>query len=244
MDPSIYRRMAQTQHDHWWFRARRSILKAQLERLGLPHPARVLEVGCGTGANLSMLSAFGQVDAMELDDFALEIARQEACADVRKGWLPNGIPFDGGARYDAVCLFDVLEHCENDHAALEALAPRLADRGVAIVTVPAYQWLFGEHDRLHHHYRRYTASGLREVATRAGFQWVSGGYFNSILFPAVAVRRTLARLGVGADTDDSNLPSPILNSMLTRVFAAERLIVPFAKFPFGTSVLAVLRAAH
>lgn len=119
MDPSIYRRMAQTQHDHWWFRARRSILKAQLERLGLPHPARVLEVGCGTGANLSMLSAFGQVDAMELDDFALEIARQEACADVRKGWLPNGIPFDGGARYDAVCLFDVLEHCENDHAALD-----------------------------------------------------------------------------------------------------------------------------
>lgn len=242
MDASIYRLMASTQRDHWWFRARRSILEAQIRRLGLPSPARVLEVGCGTGGNLAMLARFGAVDAMEMDEYARGVASEASAADVRGGSLPDAIPFEPGPHYDLVCLFDVLEHCADDRAALASLLPFLRRGGRVLVTVPAYAWLFGDHDRAHHHHRRYTYGRLREVARGAGLRVESGGYFNTLLFPLVAVRRTLARLGIGRD-DDARMPSRWLNTVLGAVFGVERRVVPSVKFPFGTSVIAVLCAA-
>lgn len=243
MDASIYRLMAQTQRDHWWFRARRAILEAQILRLGLPSSARVLEVGCGTGGNLPMLARFGSVDAMEMDAYAAGVARESGCADVREGWLPDAIPFDACPKYDLVCLFDVLEHCADDRAALASLAPLLARGANVLVTVPAYNWLFGAHDRAHHHHRRYTLGRLRRVSDAAGYEVADGGYFNTLLFPLVAARRTLARAGIGRDEVDASMPSPALNRLLGGVFAFERRIVPRVKFPFGTSVIAVLRQA-
>jgi hypothetical protein len=83
---------------------------------------------------------------------------------------------------------------------------------------------------------------LREAARGAGFDVESGGYFNTLLFPLVAMRRMLARIGIGRD-DDARMPSPALNAVLGAVFGLERLVVPRIKFPFGTSVIAVLRAS-
>ena len=239
MDPAVYRQMALIQQTHWWFAARREILRAIIARLHLPDRARILEIGCGTGGNLPMLAQFGAVSAVEADDYALAHARTISDASIAKGWLPDRMPFDGEA-FDLVCLFDVLEHVDDDLAALQAVATRIRSGGLAMLTVPAYQWMYGAHDRSHHHFRRYTARALRRLARGTGFDVRRLGYFNTFLFPLIAGARVVGRL-LGRDgSDDAAPPRPWINRQLYRVFALEAAVVPRVLFPFGTSCVAVL----
>ncbi|GMV55887.1 MAG: hypothetical protein AMXMBFR6_16920 [Betaproteobacteria bacterium] len=241
MEPEMYRQMAQDQQSHWWFVARRQVLGAILDSLSLPADARILEVGCGTGGNLGMLSRYGRVSAIESDPYARTHASELSGLTVRDGSLPDGLP-DFGHEFDLICLFDVLEHVEADTAALAALSRRLVPGGRLLISVPAYQWLFGGHDRAHHHFRRYTVTELRTKAARAGLTVVRSGYFNTVLFPLVLVRRVLGRLA-GGQGDDAAMPAPMVNRILRALFSVESRVVARRLFPFGTSALALLRRA-
>jgi len=239
MDPKLYREMAETQHKHWWFRARREILANVIARLELASPAELLEIGAGTGGNLGMLSRYGRVSAVEVDGFARQYASDVSGLRVSYGCLPDQLPF-ADASFDLICLFDVLEHIQDDANALKRVRQLLKPRGRAVITVPAYQWLYGAHDRAHRHFRRYTARKLHLKARNAGLRVGRSGYFNALLFPLIAARR-LYKLTTGQeDGHDAALPSRIVNGLLYAVFAAEKYVVPFALFPYGTSVLAIL----
>lgn len=239
MDPVLYRQMAQAQHGHWWFAARRKILERVI-RHRLPAPTSILEIGCGPGGNLPMLSSMGRVWAMEMDAYALEEARRVVPGlDIRQGWLPDQIPFEDRC-FDLICLFDVLEHVEDDVAALKRIYPLLEKRGVVLLTVPAFQWLYGPHDKAHHHFRRYTAFRLRGVASQAGFRVERCGYFNTLLFPLAAAERLAMRFLGKQESNGAVLRNPLLNAFLFKVFAFERYVLPYAFFPFGVSVIAVL----
>lgn len=239
MDPSLYRQMAETQQHHWWFAARRHILQRLLQRL-VSSPVSILEIGCGPGGNLAMLSGFGQVCAVEMDAYALDEARKAAPqTEIRQGWLPDNIPFDD-RQFGLICLFDVLEHVEDDQGALDRVYQRVEKGGMVVLTVPAFQWLYGAHDEAHHHFRRYTAARLRLLAERAGFRVKRHGYFNTLLFPLVGALRLAGRI-LGKDrSDDAAIPPPRLNRLLYHIFAAEAWLVPHRFFPFGVSALAVL----
>ena len=239
MESSVYRLMASTQQTHWWFEGRRAVLRAIIGQLDLPAGARILEIGCGTGGNLPMLAQFGTVFGVEMDDYALARAREVSNCDIEEGWLPDRLPFDGQL-FDLVCLLDVLEHIEDDAAALRAVAGRLKPGGFALVTVPAYQWLYGAHDRLHHHIRRYSADRLARKALDAGLQVRRSGYFNALLFPLIAAVRLRKRILRLDETQEAAMPGRIVNRWLYRVFAFEAAIVPHVLFPFGISCLAVL----
>jgi SAM-dependent methyltransferase len=238
MDPSLYRQMAETQQHHWWFAARRYILERLLKRL-VHAPVSILEIGCGPGGNLALLSGFGKVCAVEMDEYAMGEARKAAPqAEIRFGWLPDNMPF-GERRFELVCLFDVLEHVEDDQGALNCVFRMVEQGGVVLLTVPAFQWLFGAHDQAHHHFRRYTAGRLRLLAERAGFRVKRLGYFNTLLFPLVVALRLTAKLGHGRSAD-SAMPTPPLNRLLFRIFAAEAWVAARMFFPFGVSAIAVL----
>ncbi|MBE0614757.1 MAG: class I SAM-dependent methyltransferase [Burkholderiales bacterium] len=239
MEPSVYRLMAQTQETHWWFEGRRAILSAIIARLGLPAGAQILEIGCGPGGNLRMLGQFGTVFGVEMDEYARTRAREVSSCEIQSGSLPDRIPF-GAQVFDLVCLLDVLEHVDDDAAALRAVAGRIKPGGFALVTVPAYQWLYGAHDRLHHHVRRYSASCLSRKAADAGLQVRRLGYFNALLFPLIASVRLAKRILRLRESDEAVLPGKLLNGLLRRVFAAEAHFVPHMLFPFGTSCIAVL----
>ncbi|MCH9013739.1 MAG: class I SAM-dependent methyltransferase, partial [Proteobacteria bacterium] len=156
MDRQVYARMAELEDRHWWFAARRRILTEVLARLvALPAAPRLLEAGCGTGGNLAMLSRFGEVAAFEPDAEARRKAQEKSGFDVRDGRLPGDIPFEPG-RFDLVAAFDVLEHVEDDLASLRALHAQLRPGGSALITVPAFEFLWSRHDERHHHWRRYT----------------------------------------------------------------------------------------
>lgn len=236
MERDVFISMAQTQASHWWFAARRLNLEALL--CSLPSPQSVLEVGCGTGANLEMLSAFGEVTAVELDDEARAFAGI-ACprARVLNGRLPDGLPHFG-RRFDLICLFDVLEHVEDDVASLRALRKHLAPGGHVVVSVPAYQWLFGAHDRRHHHHRRYSRSALTTAANNAGLRPVRLGHFNTILFPIAVAQRVAAAAGLSREAMDAQ-PTALVNGSLKTLFGLERFVIPRALFPYGLSLIGV-----
>ncbi len=241
MDAEIYQELARVQDTHWWFVARREIVAAVVGRLELPavSSARILEIGCGCGGNLGMLRHFGRTCGIELDEFARRHAAACTGIEILPGSLPGPLPVRPGS-FDLVCLLDVLEHVEDDAAALAAAAALVRPGGHLLLTVPAYAWLFGAHDRSHHHFRRYTAGRLASLARSCGLTVRRAGYFNTLLFPlAAAVRLADRFLGNGTSTGTA-LPSPAINRVLQAIFTAEAPLVSRAFLPFGTSVIAVL----
>ncbi|MGR3515146.1 MAG: class I SAM-dependent methyltransferase [Paracoccaceae bacterium] len=240
MDRAVFDRMDSQEEVHWWFSARRTIIRTTIERLiDLPAEARVLEAGCGTGGNLDMLSAFGAVRAFELDAPARVRAQEKSGVAVAEGALPDAVPFEG-EQFDLIGLFDVLEHVEDDEGALAALAPRLATEGHLLVTVPAFPWLWSAHDERHHHFRRYTRATIAGAAGKAGLSVAKSFYFNTALFPIAVAARAIKR-ATSSDAPDDTLPSPFVNGALRTVFAAERHLIGRVPMPVGLSLCAILK---
>lgn len=243
MDRVMYERMAATQQVHWWFSGRRLILHQLLKSLRLPAETRILEVGCGTGANIAMLQQFGSVSAVELDPFARAHVGAAMKMEVAPGSLPDQLPY-AERKFDLICLFDVLEHVEQDQQALSVLRERLAPRGFLVITVPAYEWLYSSHDVQHHHYRRYTAHHLRTIAKAAGLRPARVGYYNSVLFPLALIRRLAGKMLNLDPIDDSALPGSLLNGLLYRAFALEARLIGSWFFPFGLSVVGLFHGGE
>ncbi len=242
MDRAVFDRMDAQEEVHWWFRARRTIIRTVIERLvDLPDNPRLLEAGCGTGGNLEMLASFGTLRAFELDAAARDAATTKSGIAVAPGALPGPLPFET-ERFDLIGLFDVLEHVEDDEAALAALAGRLAPDGRIVMTVPAFPWLWSPHDERHHHFRRYTRAYLAGVAAQAGLKIEHGFFFNTALFPVTVAMRALKRL-TGSTAADDALPGPAINAAQHGIFAAERHRGGRLPMPVGLSLCAVLKQA-
>jgi SAM-dependent methyltransferase len=228
--------MAEHDTTHWWYRARRDILADFLAREGkLPSQAKILEIGCGTGHNLPMLARFGEVDAIEIDPAARAIAGGRLGKPVGASPLPllPGVP---AAHYDLIAVLDVVEHIEDDVAALAAMRARLAPGGRILITVPAHQWMWSAHDVVNHHHRRYSKKTLRQAITAAGLRPRGMSYFNSLLFPLAAGARVLGRL-TGRDDSDDAPPPPAVNALFERIFRAERVMLGRMPMPWGVSIV-------
>ena len=238
MDPAYVATHMEEDRIHWWFRGRLAVITAALERALPRHPVRLLELGCGTGNVLGALGRFGEAVGMETHPDLVAAARA-AGLDVREGRLPGDLVVEPGWA-EVVLLLDVLEHLDDEAGALETARRALAEGGLLLATVPAYQWLWSGHDVALGHRRRYTASRLRAVVERAGFRVLRVSYFNTLLFPALALMRAWKRLS-GDTSHDLRRPAPPLNRWLERVFALERHVVPRCALPFGASLLLVAR---
>jgi SAM-dependent methyltransferase len=239
MQPELYRQMRELEDRHWWFRGRRKIVATLLGTLKLPDSTRLLDLGCGTGGNLETLSRFGEVTGVEMDADAAELARQRGKAPVLEGYLPDGLPVEEGS-YDCVTMLDVLEHIEQDGASLEAVRHLLSPEGYLVLTVPAFEFLWGPHDEAHHHQRRYRAQTLRLRLQAAGFNVRKLSYYNTWLFPLVALVRLFRKVFPGGEAGvEVTLPPDFLNRALESLFSSERYLLQYARFPFGVSLIAV-----
>jgi len=239
MDRSVYDRMNEQEATHWWFTARRQIIRKTIKELvNLPDNAKILEAGCGTGGNLTMLQELGELDAFEYDQGARQIAQAKADMSIPAGELPSKLPH-GATKYDLIGLFDVLEHIEDDCATLSSLGQRLTEGGKIFVTVPALPWLWSRHDERHHHYRRYTRASLQKTVGDAGLRLKHSFYANYLLLP-VAIGLRAAKALFKSDAPDDIQPPHWLNRALYRVFSAETHLIGRIAMPVGLSVFAVL----
>ncbi|GGB29863.1 methyltransferase [Sphingomonas metalli] len=240
MDRIVYDRMAAHDSTHWWYRARRDILADYLTRYAaLPAEARILEIGCGTGHNLPMLARFGTVEAIEIDPAARAIAGERLGRPVGDAPLPALPGVERGA-YDLVAVLDVVEHIEDDVAALAAMKTLLAPNGKILIAVPAHQWMWSAHDVVNHHHRRYSKTTLGRAIAAAGLRAERMSWFNSLLFPLAAGARIAGRL-TGRDDSDDSPPPPAINSLFETIFRLERHLV--GRVPLGPGV-SIVTLAH
>jgi SAM-dependent methyltransferase len=232
----------QAEDRHWWYRGRRKVLDRVIDSLALPAGARVLDAGCGSGRNMVELARRGTVTGIELSETSVELARERGVGEVVLGSVGQ-MPF-ADASFDMAACLDVIEHLEDDVAALRELRRVVAPGGTLLVTVPAYQWLWSGHDEVNHHHRRYTQRTLRDSAEHAGWSEVRSTHFNSLLLPAAILLRVLERFS--RKTTESSLdlwvPPRPLNWLLERPLVLEAsLIGSGGRIPAGLSLLAVFR---
>ncbi|MBV9850189.1 MAG: class I SAM-dependent methyltransferase [Armatimonadetes bacterium] len=243
-----YERMYRFEDTYWWFVARRrliaSLLDAHYPRTGR---LRLLDVGCGTGAMLDVLAPFGRVVGADFAPQALEFCRARgmekgqhyplARADVRR------LPFADDS-FDAVTAMDVIEHIDDDKAASAEILRVLRPGGRLFVTVPAFGFLWSEHDEALHHYRRYTAPHLKDVFQRVGFAVTKISYTVTSLFPPIAAYRLLSkalpkRRENGEKKADLVTFSPRVNAALQTLSDWETRLVHRTNLPLGVTVVCV-----
>jgi SAM-dependent methyltransferase len=241
MERVVYQQMAELDERHWWYRARREIIAELIRReVRLPPDAKILEIGCGTGHNLAMLSGFGRVDGLELDEEARGISEKRLGRKIMSSPLPE-LGEVADRHYDLIGAFDVIEHIADDAAAVASIATKLKRTGKFVMTVPAHQWMWSAHDVVNHHKRRYSKQQLRQLLHHSPLKLERIGYFNSLLFPLAVAERASSKLR-GKEDADVRLPPAVLNSALEKVFAAERYLVGRLPLPPGLSLFAVASA--
>jgi SAM-dependent methyltransferase len=241
MERVVYQQMAELDDRHWWYRARRRIIADLIRREARPPAdAQVLEIGCGTGHNLAMLAGFGHVEGLELDEEARAISEKRLGRKVMSSPLPElgEVP---DCHYDLIGAFDVIEHIDDDRAALASIAAKLKPGGRFVMTVPAHQWMWSAHDAVNHHKRRYSKAGLKALISGSPMKLEKVGYFNSLLFPLAVAERASSKLR-GKEDADVKLPPAPLNTALEKIFEAERYLVGRLPLPPGLSLFAVASA--
>ena len=241
MERVVYQQMAELDDRHWWYRARRRIIADLIRReVRPPANAQILELGCGTGHNLAMLGGFGHVDGLELDEEARELSEKRLGRKIMSSPLPElgEVP---DRHYDLIGAFDVIEHIEDDRAALASIATKLKPGGKFVMTVPAHQWMWSAHDVVNHHKRRYSKSGLKALIDNSPMKFERVGYFNSLLFPLAVAERAASKVR-GKNDGDVKLPPAPINAVFERVFEAERYLVGRLPLPPGLSLFAVASA--
>jgi SAM-dependent methyltransferase/putative flippase GtrA len=243
MKTAAYLEMAETNSRHWWFSSRRAILSRMIESLDLPQNSKILEVVYGTGGNLQMLAKFKEISTLEIDANTRAMASKKTnnLYEIRAGYCLSEIPFHD-QRFDLVCMFDVLEHVDQDTEILIAIKQLLAKNGLILITVPAYQWLWGVHDESIHHKRRYSATQLRKKVVAAELQPVKISYFNTILFPLAASVRLKDKLLRSPSATGTSVPPTPINKLFRTLFGAEGVLLERFNLPFGVSLLCILKA--
>jgi SAM-dependent methyltransferase len=242
MDESLMKEMLAVDEHHWWYRGRRRIIRAELERLPLPRPARVLDAGCGSGRTLQELVPYGDVTGIELNQEAAELARSRGIGEVCIGRLEE-LPWTDQS-FDLITCLDVIEHTPDDRPALAELHRVCRPGGWLLVTVPAYPSLWSLHDEANHHYRRYSRTSLRAAAVDTGWAVHRMSSFNSLLLaPAAAVRLAQRRFGThNGYSNDLAIGPAWLNDALEQPLALEaKWLAAGHTLAFGLSLMAVLR---
>jgi SAM-dependent methyltransferase len=237
VDDAIYEELFRVEAEHWWFRGRRAVIRGLLAHVPVVQPCRFLDAGCGTGYNLQAFADLGDGTGAEPSAEAVAFAERRGIGPIVRS-SAESLPFED-ASFDLVMAFDVLEHIEDDQGALRELRRVVRPDGALVVTVPAYRWLWSQHDETHHHVRRYTRRALRAAAEASGWQTSCASYFNTLLLPPIALVRVFRR-GDGAGRSDYELAGRQLNSALSVPMRLEaRAIAHGLRLPAGVSIGAI-----
>lgn len=250
MDTGFYKTYFAIEKDHWLMKVRRKIVRDQLEKYAqvLLAPQgetvkKILDFGSGSGFLVNELQkegidAYGVDNAQEAVDYGTSLGIKNLSVLGSK----SPLHFTNGY-FDCVLAMDVLEHLPEEQYVLSELKRVLKKDGTLVITVPAYMFLWGRQDEVSQHFRRYTMGRLIEVVRTSGdFDIVKRSYFNTFLFPLVALVRMGSWLvGHRGEGSDFEINNKFLNTLFFAIFDLERRLLKCVNFPFGVSILLVLK---
>lgn len=242
MRDDVYEEMFRIEDTHWWYVSKQRIVLNLIERYAKSANGQlnIADLGCGCGAMLSRLRSKHQVVGVDPSPHAIEFSAQRGIT-VQQGSFPDQIPLPRD-NYDAVLMLDVIEHLQDDYAGVKTAASLLKVGGVAIITVPAYQWLWSDWDELHHHFRRYNRAMLRKVLDAANLKIEVLSYANTTLFPLAAAARVVHKMRKQKiESADMKVPPAPVNATFRTLYSFERHFLGRVPLPFGLSVVAVAR---
>jgi len=243
MQQHTYAIMDEVEGSHWWFVGRRAILDSFLKQISgkITTPTdglRILDVGCGTGANLEMLSAYGQAEGVDVSDDALAFCENKGLK-AQKG-LAESLPF-ADETFDLTTALDVVEHLDDDIAGLREMYRVTKRGGYSLIFVPAFMWLWGVQDDISNHRIRYTRPQIVERLKTAGYEIERATYANWTFFtPILAGRLLMKATGIKPESEN-NITISGLNGVFGKLFGAERFWLRNLDFPFGVSIVVVAR---
>lgn len=234
---------------HWWFASRTRALLNMMDRVLPGRDLNLLDIGCGAGNMIHHLSRYGRVKGVEIDPRPVAVAQQRGY-DVDQGDATQDLAYDA-ANFDVVTALDVIEHNQDDMRILREMHRVLKPGGYAVVSVPAFMWLWSHNDDINAHVRRYTAPELRDKLQRAGFRVRRITYNNFFVFP-MAAALLLARRGRDSQPElashhlsqdeyqvEMEPASPPVNAALTGVGWVEAQLLRWVSLPVGTSIIAI-----
>ena len=200
----------------------------------------MLDIGCGAGVMLNALEEVGEAYCMYMSDDAINFSKEIFSGEVEKGALPDQIPYEESV-FDLITALDVIEHVDRDIDSLKAMRSLLVPGGKAVITVPAYMFLWSPFDEMNENKRRYTLTELKTKLVQAGFTVEKISYYNTLLFPIVFIVRMLNNILKRDGASDVEMPSRPVNFLLEKIFGIEKYLLRFLNLPFGVSILAVVR---
>lgn len=243
MQQHTYAIMDRVEDSHWWFVGRRAILESFLTRIcsslaPRPSPLKILDVGCGTGANIEMLSQYGDAEGVDVSDDALEFCRKKGLK-VQKG-LAEKLPYDD-ATFDLTTALDVIEHLDDDVAGLKEMHRVTKTGGYSLFFVPAFMWLWGVQDDISNHRIRYTRAQIVKRIEKAGYTVERATYANFTFFAPILGGRVFMKLTGIKPESENNINVSALNGLFGKLFSAERHWLSRMNFPFGVSIVIVAK---
>ena len=248
MEKNYYKDYYKLEREHWWFRARGEML---IEHLAAVFEGKkdlkILNIGAATGRSSELLMSLGDVRSIEYDADCFAFTRDVVGIPIQQGSILE-LPFTD-EMIDLVCAFDVIEHVEDDNLAVSEMRRVAKSGGVLCVTVPAFMFLWSEHDVVNHHYRRYTSKILRGLFESSD-KLIFHSYFNFWLFFPIAAFRLLANvfskgkktLPEEAASDFENFKGGFFNTIFYRIFKSEHIFLTHRiRLPVGVSILSTWR---
>lgn len=242
MEKHLYKEHFELEKKHWWFISKNKIIMSFV-RKNLPRKSnpKILDAGCGPGPMLNDLSKLGSLSAMDYSQDAIEFCKTKNTCDLRQGSFPDNVPFEKN-QFDLIVCLDVIEHIDDDRNSVKALHDLLVNDGKMIITVPALMCLWSRWDDLNAHKRRYNIQNFKEVLSVNNFEIEKISYYNSFLFPIVFVVRWFNEtFNKNSKSSDTDMPSPLANYILTKIFSFEEVVLRYSNFPIGVSLIAVVR---
>lgn len=242
MNDTEYRQLAELEDRLWHFEALHNHVRRALTKYSLPPNAALLDAGCGTGGLLRRLSKWlpaYQSRGLDVAPLAVQLARERTACPIAEGSV-TALPY-ADASFDAITSIDVLYHLEKPAEALREFARCVRPGGLVIINVPAYRWLWSYHDTAVNSHHRFTRSEIKTLLRDVGLQPVYATYWNTLLFPAIVLRRKLLPAPRDGSSDVREYSAPI-SALLRALLGIERLWLKTGlTLPLGTSVFVVAR---
>jgi SAM-dependent methyltransferase len=238
LEPEYARQYRNLYMHHWWWRSREEAILGVLRRhLSTNAGLKILDIGCGDGLFFDRLAEFGDVEGVEPDEgLVAPQSRHRARIQI----APFDINFHSSKSYSLILMLDVLEHLDNPGEALGHAYSLLTPSGALLLTVPAFQLLWTNHDVINHHRMRYRRRTMRPLLRQADFTILEERYWYQWAWPvklAVRLSESLFRCPSAIE----RVPPPWINRFLYRISCIEQQTLGAIGAPFGSTLMTFCR---